>query len=109
MITFQSVSKRFADGTTAASNLDLEVTAGEVCVLVGPSGGGKTTGLHMIDGMDEPTSGRITVEDEDVATVDPPRLRRRMGYVIQHTGLFPHRTIAQNIATVPTLVGWDKQ
>lgn len=109
MISFQAVTKRYPDGTTAASNLDLEVAPGEVCVLVGPSGCGKTTSLRMINRMIEPTSGAIEVEGEDIANVDPARLRRRMGYVIQQTGLFPHRTVGQNIGTVPKLVGWDKK
>lgn len=107
MISFESVGKRFADGTTAVADLDFEVGAGEVCVLVGPSGCGKTTTLRMINRMVEPSSGTIRVDGHDVATFDPPRLRRRMGYVIQETGLFPHRTVAQNIATIPKLVGWD--
>ncbi len=109
MISFEAVNKRYADGTTAAADLNLEVAPGEVCVLVGPSGCGKTTSLRMINRMIEPTSGTIRVEGEDVTTVDPPRLRRGMGYVIQDTGLFPHRTIAQNIATVPKLEGWGKR
>lgn len=109
MISFQSVSKRFADGTIAVADLDLDVGAGEVCVLVGPSGCGKTTTLRMINRMVEPSTGSIRVEGQDIAAYDPPRLRRRMGYVIQQTGLFPHRTVAQNIATIPRLVGWDKK
>ncbi|HSK37810.1 MAG TPA: ATP-binding cassette domain-containing protein, partial [Actinomycetota bacterium] len=107
MISFESVTKRFADGTTAVDNLDLEVPEGDLTVLVGPSGCGKTTTLRMINRMIEATSGRIVVDGQDVAQVDPPQLRRRMGYVIQQIGLFPHRTIGQNIATVPELVGWD--
>jgi osmoprotectant transport system ATP-binding protein len=107
LISFESVTKRFADGTTAVDNLDLEVPEGDLTVLVGPSGCGKTTTLRMINRMIEATSGRIVVDGQDVATVDPPQLRRRMGYVIQQIGLFPHRTIGQNIATVPELTGWD--
>ncbi|HYY78649.1 MAG TPA: ATP-binding cassette domain-containing protein [Actinomycetes bacterium] len=108
VITFESVTKQFADGTTAVHALDLECPDGEVTVLVGPSGCGKTTTLRMINRMIEASSGRITVDGQDVQKVDPPQLRRRIGYVIQQVGLFPHRTIAENIATVPGLVGWDK-
>jgi osmoprotectant transport system ATP-binding protein len=109
LITFESVSKRFADGTTAVDNVDLEVPEGDLTVLVGPSGCGKTTSLRMINRMIEASSGRIVVDGQDVSQVDPPELRRRIGYVIQQTGLFPHRTIGENIATVPGLVGWDKR
>jgi osmoprotectant transport system ATP-binding protein len=109
LITFESVSKRFADGTTAVDNVDLEVPEGDLTVLVGPSGCGKTTTLRMVNRMIEATSGRIVVDGRDVAQVDPPELRRRIGYVIQQVGLFPHRTIGENIATVPQLVGWDKR
>ena len=109
MITFESVTKRFPGGTIAVDDLSLEIPAGETVVLVGPSGCGKTTTLRMINRMVEPTRGRITVEGQDALEVDPPLLRRRMGYVIQQIGLFPHRTVAENIATVPTLVGWGKR
>jgi osmoprotectant transport system ATP-binding protein len=109
VIRFESVSKRFPDGTTAVSNLDLEVPEGQLTVLVGPSGCGKTTILRMINRMIEPSSGRIVVDGQEISQVDPPELRRRIGYVIQQIGLFPHRTIGENIATVPELVGWDKQ
>lgn len=109
MITFDRVSKRFPDGTVAVDELSLEVPEGEVVVLVGPSGCGKTTTMRMINRMIEPTSGRLTVGGDDVMTVDPPTLRRRIGYVIQQVGLFPHRTAAENIATVPELLGWDKR
>jgi osmoprotectant transport system ATP-binding protein len=109
LISFESVTKRFPDGTTAVDSLDLEVPEGDLTVLVGPSGCGKTTTLRMINRLIEATSGRIVVDGQDVAQVDPPELRRRIGYVIQQTGLFPHRTIGENIATVPELVGWDKR
>jgi osmoprotectant transport system ATP-binding protein len=108
VITFESVSKRFPDGTTAVTRLDLEVREGEVAVLVGPSGCGKTTTLRMVNRLIEASSGRIVVDGQDVEQVDPPQLRRRIGYVIQQIGLFPHRTIGENIATVPELVGWDR-
>ena len=109
MITFESVSKRFPDGTTAVDDLDLEVREGEVTVLVGPSGCGKTTTLRMVNRMIEASGGRIVVDGQDVKQVDPPQLRRRIGYVIQQVGLFPHRTIGENIATVPDLVHWEKR
>jgi osmoprotectant transport system ATP-binding protein len=109
LISFESVTKRFPDGTTAVDDVDLEVPEGDLTVLVGPSGCGKTTSLRMINRMIEATSGRIVVDGRDVASVDPPELRRRIGYVIQQIGLFPHRTIGENIATVPELVGWDRQ
>ena len=108
MISFESVTKRFPDGTTAVDNLNLEVPEGDLSVLVGPSGCGKTTTLRMINRMIEATSGRIVVDGRDVATVDPLELRRRIGYVIQQVGLFSHRTIAENIGIVPELVGWDR-
>ena len=92
----------------AVSDLSLEVQTGEVCVLVGPSGCGKTTTMRMINRLIEPTSGRIFLGDDDVTHVDPVELRRRIGYVIQSVGLFPHQTIGTNIATVPRLLGWDK-
>jgi len=109
VITFESVSKSFPDGTTAVDDLDLEIRKGEVTVLVGPSGCGKTTTLRMVNRMIEASSGRIVVDGQDVEQIDPPQLRRRIGYVIQQIGLFPHRTIGENIATVPELVGWDKR
>ncbi len=92
----------------AVAALDLEVLEGEILVLVGPSGCGKSTTLRLINRMIEPTKGRIIFEGDDVTDVNPDELRRRMGYVIQQIGLFPHRTIADNIATVPKLVGWDE-
>jgi osmoprotectant transport system ATP-binding protein len=109
LISFESVTKRFPDGTTAVDNLDLEVPEGDLTVLVGPSGCGKTTSLRMINRMIEASTGRIVVDGQDIAKVDPPQLRRRIGYVIQQIGLFPHRTIGENIATVPELIGWDKR
>jgi len=108
MIRFDQVTKRYPDGTTAVDGLSFEVAEGELVTLVGPSGCGKTTTMMMVNRLIEPTSGRILVNGEDIATVDPVRLRRRIGYVIQQVGLFPHRTILDNTATVPTLVGWKK-
>jgi osmoprotectant transport system ATP-binding protein len=109
MIRLEGVGKTYA-GTSvpAVAELDLDIPEGEILVLVGPSGCGKSTTLRLINRMIEPTSGRIIFDGEDVTTVDPDHLRRRIGYVIQQIGLFPHQTIAQNIATVPKLLGWDK-
>ncbi len=109
MITFDGVTKRFPDGSVGVEDLDLEVPEGEVVVLVGPSGCGKTTTMRMVNRMIEPSDGTLTVDGQDVMAVDPPELRRRVGYVIQQIGLFPHRTIADNIATVPSLLGWDRK
>ncbi|MFJ2157882.1 betaine/proline/choline family ABC transporter ATP-binding protein [Streptomyces sp. NPDC087856] len=108
MIRFEQVSKRYPDGTTAVDGLSFEVNEGELVTLVGPSGCGKTTTMMMVNRLIEPTSGRIFVNGEDIATVDPVRLRRRIGYVIQQVGLFPHRTVLDNTATVPSLVGWKR-
>ncbi|MEU6405008.1 ATP-binding cassette domain-containing protein [Streptomyces sp. NPDC046985] len=108
MIRFEQVTKRYADGTTAVDGLSLEVAEGELVTLVGPSGCGKTTTMLMVNRLIEPTSGRVCVAGEDVAGVDPVRLRRRIGYVIQQVGLFPHRTVLDNTATVPALLGWKR-
>ncbi|MFD4505287.1 ATP-binding cassette domain-containing protein [Streptomyces sp. NPDC058457] len=108
MIRFEQVTKRYPDGTTAVDGLSFEVAEGELVTLVGPSGCGKTTTMMMVNRLIEPTSGRILVDGEDVAGVDPVRLRRRIGYVIQQVGLFPHRTILDNTATVPALLGWKR-
>jgi osmoprotectant transport system ATP-binding protein len=108
MIRLESVTKRYADGTVAVDDLTLEVADGETCMLVGPSGAGKTTTMRMINRLIEPTSGRIFLGEEDVTKVDPVMLRRRIGYVIQHVGLFPHLTVEDNVATVPRLLGWDR-
>jgi osmoprotectant transport system ATP-binding protein len=109
MITFDGVTKRYGDGAVAVDDLSLEVADGEVVVLVGPSGCGKTTTMRMVNRMIEPTSGTIRIDGRDVMDADPPALRRGIGYVIQQIGLFPHRTIAENIATVPRLEGWDRR
>jgi osmoprotectant transport system ATP-binding protein len=108
MIRFEQVGKRYPDGTTAVDGLSFEVSEGELVTLVGPSGCGKTTTMMMVNRLIEPTSGRIFVNGEDIASVDPVRLRRRIGYVIQQVGLFPHRTILDNTATVPSLIGWKR-
>jgi osmoprotectant transport system ATP-binding protein len=108
MIRLDSVSKRYPNGPLAVTDLSLDIPDGDTCILLGPSGCGKTTTLKMINRLIEPTSGRIFLDDEDVTRVDPIRLRRRMGYVIQQVGLFPHETIETNIATVPRLLGWGR-
>jgi osmoprotectant transport system ATP-binding protein len=108
VIRFESVTKRYPDGTVAVDDLSLVAPTGQITVLVGPSGCGKTTSLRMINRMIEPTSGKIFLDDQDTATVDTAVLRRGIGYVIQHAGLFPHRTVLDNIATVPYLLGWDR-
>jgi osmoprotectant transport system ATP-binding protein len=108
VITFERVTKRYPGGTVAVDSLDLEVPPGSTMVLVGPSGCGKTTSLRMINRMIEPTSGRILLDGRDVTAGKPAALRRRIGYVIQQAGLFPHRTIEDNIATVPLLTGWSR-
>ncbi|MBM7508992.1 betaine/proline/choline family ABC transporter ATP-binding protein [Nocardioides sp. 31GB23] len=93
----------------AVEDLTLDVHEGEILVLVGPSGCGKSTTLRLINRMIEPSNGRILLDGEDVTKANPDKLRRRIGYVIQQIGLFPHQTIAQNIATVPKMLGWDKE
>ncbi|MFE4373057.1 ABC transporter ATP-binding protein [Streptomyces sp. NPDC056835] len=108
MIRFEQVSKVYPDGTAAVDELSFDVDEGELVTLVGPSGCGKTTTMMMVNRLIEPTSGRVFVEGRDISGVDPVQLRRRIGYVIQQVGLFPHRTILDNTATVPTLVGWKK-
>jgi osmoprotectant transport system ATP-binding protein len=109
VIRFESVTKRYPDGTVAVDALELEAPSRQITVLVGPSGCGKTTSLRMINRMIDPTSGRIWLDDQDTAKVSPAQLRRGIGYVIQHAGLFPHRTVVDNVATVPFLVGHDKK
>jgi osmoprotectant transport system ATP-binding protein len=108
MIRLEGVGKKYADGTVAVHQLDLEIAPGEVVCLVGPSGCGKSTTLKMINRLIEPTSGRIFLEGRDVTSEDPVQLRRRIGYVIQQIGLFPHQTIGTNVATVPSLIGTPK-
>jgi osmoprotectant transport system ATP-binding protein len=108
VITFDRVTKQFADGTIGVDALSMEIGEGEVVVLVGPSGCGKTTTMRMVNRMIKHTSGTLTVNGRNVESVDPAQLRRAIGYVIQQIGLFPHRTVAENIATVPMLSGWDR-
>ncbi len=113
-VEFDRVSKSYDTRATqtgipgAVNDLSLTVPAGRICVLVGPSGCGKTTTLKMVNRLVEPTSGRILLDGVDTATRDVTDLRRSIGYVIQHTGLFPHQTIEENVVTVPRLLGWPK-
>jgi osmoprotectant transport system ATP-binding protein len=108
MIELAGVTKRFGDAV-AVDDLSLKVEQGEVVVLLGTSGCGKTTTLRMINRLVEPTSGTITVDGRDVSTLAAHELRRGIGYVIQQAGLFPHRTVLDNVTTVPRLLGWDKR
>ncbi|WP_422754316.1 ABC transporter ATP-binding protein [Micromonospora sp. WMMD708] len=108
-ITLDGIRKRYPDGTDAVRELSLDVPAGELVVLIGPSGCGKSTVLRMVNRLIEPTGGRIMLGDEDITRVDPVKLRRRIGYVIQNVGLFPHQTVATNVGTVPRLLGWSKE
>jgi osmoprotectant transport system ATP-binding protein len=112
VVELRNVTKRYdrnLAGAGAVNELSFTVPAGEICVLVGPSGCGKTTTLRMVNRLVEPSSGQVLIDGSDVATVEPTQLRRRIGYVIQQIGLFPHQSIAQNVGTVPSLLGWDKQ
>ena len=108
MISLEHVTKRFLEtGAVAVEDLSLQIPEGMTVALIGPSGCGKTTTMRMINRLVDPTMGRILVGGEDVTQIDPILLRRRIGYVIQQVGLFPHMTIAHNIAAVPKLLGWD--
>ena len=109
MIRFDNVTKRYPDGTVAVDSLDITAPTGKITVFVGPSGCGKTTSLRMINRMIEPTEGSIWLDDRDTSTIATHELRRQIGYVIQHAGLFPHRTVLDNVATVPLLLGRDKK
>ena len=108
MIEFRDVTKRFPDGTLAVSELSLVIPPRQVTVFVGSSGSGKTTILRMINRMVDPTSGTVAIDGVDVATREPVALRRSIGYVMQNSGLLPHRTVLDNIATVPLLRGEKK-
>ena len=108
MISLEHVTKRYAEtGAVAVDDLSLQIPEGMTVALIGPSGCGKTTTMRMINRLVDPTMGRILVGGEDVTQLDPILLRRRIGYVIQQVGLFPHMTIGHNIAAVPKLLGWD--
>jgi osmoprotectant transport system ATP-binding protein len=108
VIKLDRVGKRYGD-RDAVGELSLDIGEGEIVMLVGPSGCGKTTTLRMVNRLIEPTSGTITIDGRDTRSVDATTLRRSIGYVIQQVGLFPHLTVAENIATVPRLLGWDKR
>jgi osmoprotectant transport system ATP-binding protein len=109
-IRLEDLGKRFpGQREPAVDSLSMEIPEGEIVIFVGPSGCGKTTTMKLINRLIEPSSGRIYLDDEDVTRVNPDELRRRMGYVIQQIGLFPHQTIAANIATVPKMLGWEKR
>ncbi|HEX8345780.1 MAG TPA: ATP-binding cassette domain-containing protein [Actinoplanes sp.] len=107
-ITLDGISKIYPDGTVAVGGLSLAVPAGELMVLIGPSGCGKSTVLRMVNRLIEPTAGRVLIDGEDVTRADPVELRRRIGYVIQNVGLFPHQSIRANVGTVPRLLGWKR-
>ncbi|KGN37208.1 ABC transporter ATP-binding protein [Knoellia subterranea] len=109
MIRFDNVTKQYPGGTVAVDDLSLTAPTGRITVFVGPSGCGKTTSLRMINRMIEPTTGTISLDGQDTATMNEAELRRGIGYVIQHAGLFPHRTVLDNVGTVPRLLGWDKK
>jgi osmoprotectant transport system ATP-binding protein len=108
-ITIDHVGKVFPDGTVAVGDFSLEVGAGELTVLIGPSGCGKSTVLRMVNRLIEPTKGRVLIDGEDVTDADPVELRRKIGYVIQNVGLFPHQSIRANVGTVPKLLGWKRK
>src|SRR4030081_2854362 len=109
MIRLERVTKRYPGGQVAVRELTIEFHTGQLTMLVGPSGCGKTTTLKMINRLIEPSDGRIFHDEQDVPHIDPVALRLRMGYVIQNVGLFPHLSIADNVATVPRLLRWDKE
>jgi len=109
MIRLENVTKRYSGGAYAVRDLTLDIPTGETVVFIGPSGCGKTTTLRMVNRLVEPDAGRILLDGEDVTHIDPVALRLRMGYVIQQTGLFPHLDVAANVATVPRLLGWDRE
>lgn len=109
MISLCQVVKRFSSQTVAVDELSLEVERGELLVLLGESGCGKTTTLKMINRLIEATSGTITVDGENVQDLDPVSLRRRIGYVFQGIGLFPHMTVEENVCILPRLLGWDSE
>jgi osmoprotectant transport system ATP-binding protein len=109
MITFDNVSKKYPDGTVAVNGLTITAPAGKITTLVGPSGCGKTTSMRMINRLIEPSSGTIELEGVDTQTLDRVALRRRIGYVIQNAGLFPHRTVVDNVAALPRLLGGGKK
>src|SRR5213079_2969872 len=108
MIRLEEVSKWYG-AQLAVRDLTIEFHTGQLTMLVGPSGCGKTTTMKMINRLIEPSGGRVLLDGDDVATIDRVQLRRRIGYVIQQVGLFPHQTVRANVATVPSLLGWDRK
>ncbi len=108
MIEFQNISKTYKPGHPVVTNLNLHVNKGEILVLIGPSGCGKTTTMKMVNRLVEPTAGKILINGEDISSQNPVELRKNIGYVIQNIGLLPHMTIAENVALVPKLKGWNK-
>lgn len=109
MIDFESVDKIYPGGHVALRGLSLQVEAETTVALLGPSGCGKTTTLKLVNRLVQPTSGRVLVEGREVTDVDPIDLRRRVGYVVQEAGLFPHMTVEANVETVPRLLGWPRE
>ncbi|HCR38440.1 MAG TPA: osmoprotectant, partial [Synergistaceae bacterium] len=109
MVLFDNVTKVYEDGTRAVDRLDLEIGLGEIAVLIGPSGCGKTTTLKMVNRLEEMSSGRILVDGVDINRSDPVQPRRSIGYVVQEIALMPHMSVAENIAIVPRLLGWEKK
>lgn len=109
MIQFQSINKVYENGNVVLKDINLTIKEGEITVLIGPSGCGKTTTMKMINRLIKPTKGKITLHGKDISTMDPVTLRRKIGYVIQSIGLFPHMTIAKNVGVVPRLQKWEKQ
>lgn len=107
MIAFEKVSKTYGD-KTVVSDISLEIQKGEFITILGTSGSGKTTTLKMINRLIEPSKGKIFFDGRNIAELDPVALRREIGYVVQQIGLFPHMTVGENIATVPKLLGWEK-
>jgi osmoprotectant transport system ATP-binding protein len=109
MIRLEGIQKVYDDGFQALKDINLEFKKGELNVLIGPSGCGKTTTMKMLNRLIDFTGGKIFIDDKDISSIDPINLRRSIGYVIQHIGLFPHMTIYENVAAVPKLLKWDKQ
>ncbi|QDU70415.1 ABC transporter ATP-binding protein [Mucisphaera calidilacus] len=108
MINLENVTKRFAGGATAVDDVSLEIRQGELVVLVGESGCGKTTTLRLINRLIDPTEGTIRIEGDDILTQNVVSLRRSIGYVIQEVGLFPHLTARENVSLIPRMIGWDR-
>ena len=108
MIEIEHLTKRY-DSTTVVDDVSLTVEEGAIAVVVGTSGAGKSTLLRMINRLVEPSAGRVLIDGQDTQSIPEDELRHRIGYVIQGYGLFPHRTVAENIATVPRLLGWDRR